>query len=354
MSDLIATSDLVTADYEQNSSDYYNEDYEDEMCVKTEVRKFGAIVTTVFFSVVIVFSVVGNLLVLVILGKYENLKSMTNAFLLNLALSDLIFTLGLPFWASYDIHNWIFGKTACKAVSFIFDVGYYSSIIFLTTMTIHRYMAVVHPMSVVISRKSFYCVVTSSIVWVASCLAATPALLFKTSYVNNNDNSLHCEYESTRWKLVGTYQRNVFFLISFAVIIFCYTQILLRLFRPNSHTRHKTVRLILIIVVVFFLGWAPYNVTLFLQSLAYWQLKPFDSCKINITVDYVFYVGRLLAFSHCCLNPIFYMFMGIKFRNHLKQLLWYCGDTTNIHRRHSRLIYSNASMPTVTSFQDQF
>ncbi|XP_062376298.1 chemokine XC receptor 1-like [Sardina pilchardus] len=315
-------TDLTTAeyDYDQTSTDYYSDDYEDEMCVKEEVQKFGAIVTTVFFSVVIIFSVLGNILVLVILVKYENLKSMTNAFLLNLALSDLIFTLGLPIWAFDEIYSWVLGETACKAVSFIFDVGYYSSIIFLTTMTIHRYMGVVHPMSVVTSRKSFYCVVTSSVVWVASCLAATPALL-KSIYVNNNFNTTHCTYEDSRWKLVETYQRNGFFLISFAVIAFCYTQILLRLFRPNSHTRHKTVRLILIIVVFFFLGWAPYNVALFLQSLVFWELKPFNDCSVSTTVDYVFYVGRLVAFSHCSLNPIFYMFMGTKFRNHLKKLL---------------------------------
>ncbi|XP_031415734.1 chemokine XC receptor 1-like isoform X2 [Clupea harengus] len=341
----------ITTEY---TTVYYDEDYDDEMCKTSEVRKFGAIVTTVFFSVVIVFSVVGNLLVLVVLVKYENLKSMTNAFLLNLALSDIIFTVGLPFWASYDIHTWTFGEAGCKAVSFIFDMGFYSSIIFLTIMTIHRYMAVVHPMSVVISRKSFHCVVTSLTVWVASGLAATPAL-FKTEGFNPNDNSTHCYYENTTWMLVGTYQQNVFFLVSFTVIAFCYSQILLRLLRPTSHTRHKTVRLIQSIVVVFFLGWAPYNVALFLRSLPFWELKPFNDCSVSNSVEYVFYVCRLVAFSHCCLNPVFYVFMGIKFRTHLKKLLrYYCGEVAEPQRRHSRLIYSNAcTLPTVTSFHDQ-
>ncbi|KAL2097026.1 hypothetical protein ACEWY4_006233 [Coilia grayii] len=321
-------------------SDYY--DIGAEMCEKEAVRKFGAIVTTVFFSLVIVFSVVGNLLVLVILVKYENLKSMTNAFLLNLALSDIIFTVGLPFWASYDIHSWTFGTTACKVVSFIFDVGFYSSTIFLTTMTIHRYMAVVHPMSIVVARKSFYCFVTSLTVWVTSCLAAVPAAIFKTAMHNENDGSWHCDYGNVEWMMVGAYQQNGFFLISFTVISFCYAQILLRLLRPTSHTRHKTVRLILIIVVIFFLGWAPYNVALCLQTLMFWGVAPFNSCNVSTTIDYVFYVSRLVAFSHCCLNPVFYVFVGIKFRNHLKKLLWYyCGGMGEAQRRHSRLIYSN-------------
>lgn len=340
-SDSVAEDGTVTKFTDETSPNYiYDEDYDDEVCKTAEVRKFGGIVTLVFFCMVIVFSVVGNLLVLVILVKFENLKSMTNAFLLNLALSDLIFTMGLPFWASSDLYGWTFGSAGCKAVSFVFDVGYYSSIIFLTTMTIHRCAAVVRPMSVVISRKTLYCVAMSLAVWVTSCLASTPGLLFKTEIKNQIDQLLHCSGDAT-WRLVDTYQRNIFFLVSFSIIAYCYTLILLRLLRPNSHTRHKTVRLILIIVVVFFLGWAPYNVALFLDTLSYFQLKAFTNCDISNKVHYMFYVGRLVAFSHCCLNPIFYMFMGIKFRNHLKRLLWHYCRGTDAQQRHSRLIYSN-------------
>ncbi|XP_063049031.1 chemokine XC receptor 1 [Engraulis encrasicolus] len=327
------------------------------MCEKDDVRKFGAVVTTVFFSLVVVFSVIGNVLVLVILIKYENLKSMTNAFLFNLAVSDLIFTVGLPFWAYYDIYTWTFGAfgtEVCKVVSFIFDVGFYSSAIFLTTMTIHRYMAVVHPMTTMGSRRTLYCLLTSLTIWLASCLLAVPAAILKTAQSNQNDNSLHCEYNHLEWKIVGAYMQNGFFLVSFAIISFCYIQILLRLLRPTSHTRHKTVRLIFIIVVVFFLGWAPYNVAVFLRERCDRMLPPFDNCDVCKTVDYAHYVTRLVAFSHCCLNPVFYVFMGIKFRNHLKNLLRYCGGMTDVQRRHSRLIYSNAStLSRVTSFNEQ-
>ncbi|XP_063075991.1 chemokine XC receptor 1-like [Engraulis encrasicolus] len=250
------------------------------MCEKDDVRKFGAVATTVFFSVVVVLSVIGNVLVLSGVVYYKNLKSMTNTFLLNLALSDLVFTIGLPFWAYYDIYTWTFGDFGtelCKVVRFIFDVGFYSSTIFLTTMTIHRYMVVFHPMSTI---------------------------------------SWHCEYDSQVWKRVGAYLQNGFFLVSFAIISFCYLQILLQFLRPTSHTRHKTVPLIFITVVIFFLGWAPYNVALFLTTLCDRLLSPFDNCDACKTVDYMYYVSRLVAFSHCCLKPLF---MGIKFQNHLRK-----------------------------------
>ncbi|XP_070297232.1 atypical chemokine receptor 2-like, partial [Salvelinus sp. IW2-2015] len=46
----------------------YDEEYENELCSKTDVVRFGALVTPMVLSVVIVLSLVGNLLVLVILA----------------------------------------------------------------------------------------------------------------------------------------------------------------------------------------------------------------------------------------------------------------------------------------------
>ncbi|KAG7488271.1 hypothetical protein MATL_G00033200 [Megalops atlanticus] len=150
---------------EESTTLYYDDYYEDEMCHKSGVNKFESIATPIFFSVVIALSLVGNILVLVILALYENLRSLTNTFILNLALSDLVFTFGLPFWAFYHMWGWTLGGDACKAVNFIFNTGFYSSIVFLTMMTIHRYLAVVHPLSDFGSKKCCYGITTSIIIW---------------------------------------------------------------------------------------------------------------------------------------------------------------------------------------------
>uniref|UniRef100_A0A672SM30 X-C motif chemokine receptor 1 n=1 Tax=Sinocyclocheilus grahami TaxID=75366 RepID=A0A672SM30_SINGR len=317
----------LTQSYEISSTlDYYDYNFtngsiDGGICIKKNAIQFATAITPVIFIIIVLFSCVGNTLVVWVLVKYENLKSLTNTFLLNLALSDLIFTFGLPFWAYYYIYGWTLGDPACKAVNFVFYTGYYSSIIFLTVLTIHRYMAVVHPMSVVMSRKSLHCYVTSLVIWIISLCAAIP---------------------QARFNSVVTYLQNSFFIIAFVIIAFCYTVILGRLLRPTSHTRRKTVQLILFIVVFFFLGWGPYNVAIFLDSLISWKVSPFNDCKLSESIDYLMYVSRMVAFSHCCLNPVFYVFMGIKFRNHLKKMLWtYCKNNTETQNRHSRLIYSN-------------
>ncbi|XP_016146318.1 chemokine XC receptor 1-like [Sinocyclocheilus grahami] len=332
----------------------YNESFEDDICIKTNVIQFGKAVTPVIFLIVVLFSCVGNTLVLWVLVKFENLKSLTNTFLLNLALSDLIFTFGLPFWAYYYMYGWTLGDPACKAVNFVFYTGYYSSIIFLTVLTVHRYMAVVHPMSVVMSRKSLHCYATSIAIWIISLCAAIPQARFNTvvsdqfdAFMESQNNGtnvfLLCAFDDKiNWKLMNTYMQNYFFIIAFVIIAFCYTVILGRLLRPTSHTRRKTVQLILFIVVFFFLGWGPYNMAIFLDSLIAWEISPFSDCKLSKSIDYWMYISQMVAFSHCCLNPVFYVFMGIKFRNHLKKILrTFCKNNTEPQNRHSRLIYSN-------------
>ncbi|KAG1960741.1 chemokine XC receptor [Pimephales promelas] len=146
--------------------DYYDTDYGDQLCRKDEVVKVGSIIIPVIFSLVVVLSCIGNILVLVILALYESLKSLTNVFILNLALSDLLFTFGLPFWTSYFVWGWTFGEIGCKAVKFLFYVGFYSSVLFLTLMTIQRYMAVVHPLSDWEKCRGFS--VAPFIVWILS------------------------------------------------------------------------------------------------------------------------------------------------------------------------------------------
>lgn len=326
-----------------NTTDYSNStDYSSDGCNNNEVNEFDSGVTPIFFTVVIVFSFVGNLLVLWILIKYEDLKSLTNAFLLNLAISDLLFTVGLPFWAWYHFKDWIFGDTGCKLVSFVFYLGFYSSLIFLTVMTVHRYIAVMYPLSVALNKKLYYCVVMSVLIWFFSICAAIPEIIFK-SLVSSSHGTKHCDYygEHHYWKLFGIYQQNVFFLVALLTIAYCYICILGRLLRPMSHTRPKTVKLILCIVIVFFIGWIPYNVTIFLDSLISWEIAPFNTCEAHETIGYIYSISRLIAFSHCCLNPVFYVFVGIKFRSHLKKMLKnFCGHEES-QPRNSRFIYSN-------------
>ncbi|GAA6233855.1 chemokine XC receptor 1-like [Lates japonicus] len=312
-----------TAISEALNDSLYDYDYDDEVCEKGEVVQFGSIIVPVFFSLVITLSLTGNILVLVILALYENLKSLTNIFILNLAISDLVFTTGLPFWAIYHIWGWVFSEALCKIVTFVFFTGFYSSILFLTIMTIYRYVAVVHPLSDLRTQKLSSGIFMSFLMWIISFGAAMPSLLHSSlvSVYHKGTVSWGCEYNAIKWKIIAASQQNIFFLAAFVVMGYCYIQILRRVAKTRSHTKNRAVKLVFCIVAVFFIGWVPYNVVIFLKTLADSRVAPLNECHINIRLDYAFYVCRLVAFSHCCLNPVFYAFVGVKFRSHLKSML---------------------------------
>ncbi|XP_062284217.1 chemokine XC receptor 1-like [Scomber scombrus] len=322
---------------------YYTVEYENEICDRTSTNEFAAIFIPVFFSIVVILSLFGNILVIVILAKYENLKSLTNAFILNLAMSDLLFTAGLPFWAYSHMYGWTLGEPACKIVNFVFFIGFDSSGIILILMTVHRYVAVMNPFSDIVSTKGFYSVLASVMIWAVSILVASPAFVF--TKVNTDLDPNLCEYINSNSKLWGIYQQNILFLVISVVFVFCYSLIIYRLLRPTAQRRkNKTLKLIFILMVVFFVSWGPYNIVLFLNSFYYFPKESVNStdaaraCEKDKQQYYTIYVSSFFAYSHCCLNPVFYVFVGVKFKNHLKKMMKSWGHkNTSIRSRHSRL-----------------
>ncbi|XP_010005705.1 PREDICTED: chemokine XC receptor 1 [Chaetura pelagica] len=269
--------------------------------------------TTVIYTLAFLFSLVGNTLVLWILFKYEILTSLTNIFIMNLCVSDLVFSCMLPFWAVDQSLGWIFGEFLCKAVNAVFSVGYYSGVFFLTLMTMLRYLFVVNPLSTLRSQTQCCGFLVSLAVWAGSILMVVPEVIH-TTVQDNLEGGKTCDYADWKWKKVDIYQRNVLFLVSFGVIVFCYIKILIILLRTKSRRKHRTVKLILIIVVAFFLCWAPYNILSFLITF------PPPTCQYEKDSMLAFHISRKIAYSHCCLNPVLYVFVGVKFKSHLLRL----------------------------------
>ncbi|XP_059801257.1 C-C chemokine receptor type 2-like [Hypanus sabinus] len=310
----------VTTEYPDYS------DYE-FICDKEPVNDFAKQLMPPFYSLVLMLSLLGNGLVLVILVKYEYLKTITNIFILNLAISDLLSAISLPFWAVHHILGWIFGNVMCKIMSAVFNIGFYSGIMFLTLMTIDRYLAVVHAISAVRSRKVRYAAITSTFVWLVSIIATIPEFLFSES-MKGDDNKFICDNTypkstSVPWILLKNSQQNaLFFILPLIIIVYCYFKIIQTIIKCRTVQKHRTLRVIFSIVVVFFLCWAPYNVVIFLRSLEELNILDSQNCDYDKRMDYAYTISHSIAYFHCCLNPIFYAFVGEKFRRHL---IYFCG-----------------------------
>lgn len=294
-------------------------------CQKAQERAFGAQLLPPLYSVVFVIGLVGNILVVLVLMQYKRLKSMTSIYLLNLAISDLIFLFTLPFWIDYKVKDdWIFGDAMCKLLFGFFFLGLYSKIFFIILLTIDRYLAIVHAVFALRARTITFGIITSIVVWVLAVLASVPGLYFsKTQWeFTHHTCSIHFPPESfTKWKQFQALKLNIMGLVlPLLVMIVCYTGIIKILLRRPNEKKAKAVRLIFVIMIIFFLFWTPYNLSVFVAAF---QDSLFTrKCEQSRQLDLAIQVTEVIAYTHCCINPVIYVFVGERFRKYLRQLFY--------------------------------
>lgn len=299
-----------------------------KLCAKENVTKFSAKFIPFFYYVNFLLSYLGNGLVLYIIYKYEKLNTVTNIFLLNLVLSNILFASSFPFWAMYHLSEWSFGVALCKIVSSAYFIGFYSSILFLTLMTFDRYLAVVHAVTAAKSRKKTYAVIASVAVWCISIVASVKELVLRNVY-RIPVYGLMCEEsgfsESTmrRWLLVSYYQQFlVFFLLPLFMVMYCYISITVRILSTRMKEKCRAIKLIFVIIFTFFACWTPYNIIILLRAVQISRVsEEGESCSVSEKLDYALYVTRNIAYLYCCISPVFYTFVGKKFQSHFKRLI---------------------------------
>uniref|UniRef100_A0A3B1JXK8 Si:cabz01093077.1 n=1 Tax=Astyanax mexicanus TaxID=7994 RepID=A0A3B1JXK8_ASTMX len=296
-------------------TDYYDYLNDTQPC-DTNVSLLNPAVMTVIFYLVFVLGLLGNSMVLWVLLKVMRLKTMTDVCLLNLALSDLLIVLSLPWWALYN-QGYHFGAHAvCKAMAGAYNLGFYSGILFVTLMSVDRYLAIVHAVSTMGARTLRYGAAVSLVIWIISFCAALPEAIFAGMTFDNNVTQCSKIYPSKQvkaWKLFRNFSENtVGLFISLPITVYCYIQILLVLRRMKNSKKGRAMKLIFTIVAAFVTFWVPYNVVVFLQTLQH--LDVIDTCNGIRWITAALGLTETLALVHCCVNPVIYAFVGEKFR----------------------------------------
>ncbi|XP_063117113.1 C-C chemokine receptor type 1 isoform X2 [Cavia porcellus] len=292
-------------------------------CQKVAVKAFGAQLLPPLYSLVFIIGVVGNILVVLVLMKFKRLRSMTSIYLLNLAVSDLLFLFTLPFLIHYILKDtWVFGHAMCKLLSGLYYVGLYSEIFFIILLTIDRYLAIVHAVFALQARTVTFGIITSVVTWVLAILASIPGLYFSKAQweITRHTCSLYYPNESLKaWQRFQALKLNLLgFILPLVVMVICYTGIINILLRRPNEKKAKAVRLIFTIMIIFFLFWTPYNLAVFVSAFQEHMFTNF--CEQSRQLDLALQVTEVIAYTHCCVNPIIYVFVGEKFRKYLHQL----------------------------------
>uniref|UniRef100_A0A8C6V054 G-protein coupled receptors family 1 profile domain-containing protein n=1 Tax=Neogobius melanostomus TaxID=47308 RepID=A0A8C6V054_9GOBI len=324
-----------TIDDTSEAYDYTYIDYNEYDMSKFEpcsYKRHGAYFLPILFTLFFLLGFVGNVLVLWVIVCGVRLKSMTDVCLLNLAVADLLLVCTLPFLAHQAWDQWRCGDAMCKLVLGIYNIVFYCGIFFICLMSIDRYLAIVHAIYAMRARTRSYGMIAAGVTWMVGFLASFPDNLFLQeksmgdrmlcfpSYPAN-DESEHNNGSEFRhfWRVFSVFKMNVMGLfVPLLIMGFCYSQILWRLMSSQT-SKKQAIRLVVIVVIVFFCCWVPYNIASFFKALE--LLGVYTECASSQAIVLALQVTQAVSYSHSCLNPILYVFVGEKFKKHLMRLI---------------------------------
>ncbi|XP_035473161.2 C-C chemokine receptor type 6a isoform X1 [Scophthalmus maximus] len=392
-----------------NQSDY---DYDYDVvtpCSYQNNHSVALVVGQYVHSVIFVLGFLGNSLVIVTYAFYKRTKSMTDVYLLNVAVADLLFVLSLPLIVYNELWSWPMGPVACKLLRGSYSVNLYSGMLLLACISADRYIAIVQARRSFRLRSLAYSRLICALVWTFAFLLSVPTFYFYNWYepshtrdsflyereernrtftrdafpyegeernrtftrdafpyegeernrtftrdafpyegqeANGSSRSPHyvCEFSfmdddaaRTTKVAVPSTQLAVGFFLPLLVMISCYSAIVVTLLRARNFQRHRAVRVVLAVVAVFLVCHLPYNVALFHDTVSMFQQQ---TCEASDALQVAKTVTQTVAYLHCCLNPVLYAFVGVKFRNHFLRIvqdLWCLGKRYIAPRRFSRV-----------------
>ncbi|XP_004704055.1 C-C chemokine receptor type 3 [Echinops telfairi] len=296
----------------------YND--EEQPCEAINIKDLLAQFLPPLYSLVFIVGLLGNAVVVVILAKYRRLSVMTNIYLLNLAISDLLFLATLPFWIHHARWGkWGFGHPLCKLITGLYYLGLYGEIFFIILLTIDRYLAIVHAVFALRTRTVAFGIITSIFTWALAGLAALPEFIFHEVQGDAEDPVCGPHYpegQEDTWKRFHALRMNILGLVlPLLILAFCYSGIIRALLKCPSRQKSKAIRLIFVIMVVFFLFWTPYSLVLLL--LAFQGILPDNNCEQSKQLHLTLAVTEVVLYTHSCINPIIYAFVGERFQKYL-------------------------------------
>ncbi|XP_029428955.1 C-C chemokine receptor type 7 isoform X2 [Rhinatrema bivittatum] len=308
-------------DYNTTITPNYN-NYEIE-CSKSDVRKFSAWFLPAMYTLVCLVGLLGNSLVMLTYIYFKRLKTMTDLYLLNLALADIIFLFTLPFWAFSVARYWAFGDF-CKVANCIYKMSFFSGMLLLMLISLDRYFAIVQAASAHRhrSRALFIGKLSCIFIWVLAFFLSIPDLIH-SEVLGAKDKPVRCTITSNNIQSfianLKISQMVIGFLIPLLVMSFCYSQIIKTLLQARNFEKYKAIKVIIAVVIVFVVFQLPYNTVLLVKTISSFNSN--QNCEASKRLDIAEDITKSLACFRCCLNPFLYAFIGIKFRNDLFKLL---------------------------------
>uniref|UniRef100_A0A3Q0QU23 Apelin receptor 2 n=1 Tax=Amphilophus citrinellus TaxID=61819 RepID=A0A3Q0QU23_AMPCI len=264
-----------------------------------------------------------------------------------LALADLCFLVTLPLWAIYTAmgYHWPFGQPLCQISSFLTALNMYASVFSLSMLSVERYWVLTgrrhssHHAPRSCPSKSLWIL---GGVWVLAGVLALPGLLLRSvqesiflSCQMDYSMLIRAELEEEEkertemwWTAALSLKSTLIgFLLPLIILLVCYcslAQLLSRHFgrgpHPDRRRQRRLLRVIVTLVMAFFLCWLPLHVNKTVSLLLEFGFVPY-SCSLDQILLAAHPYVTCLAYLNSCLNPLLYAACDPSFRKRCRGAL---------------------------------
>ncbi|XP_068632489.1 pyrokinin-1 receptor-like [Battus philenor] len=302
---------------------------------------------TITYTIIFITGVIGNILTCTVIVRNKSLRTATNYYLISLAISDLLLLIsGMPqevysIWSKWP---YIFGQTFCVLRGLAAETSTNASVLTITLFTIERYLAICHPFVSHKMSKLSRAIRHVIFLWICSFILALPqALQFG---LRDHQGVIMCL--QTQVIIPHSFEISTFFFFfaPMIAITVLYSLIGLRLKNSqvgrndnqcenlvrhlpsldririkNHQSTERVVKMLVAVVVAFFVCWAPFHAQ---RLVAIYGTREDHHAKSPILLDIysvLTYISGVFYYMSTCVNPIFYHIMSHKFRDAFKNSL---------------------------------
>ncbi|XP_076875981.1 neuropeptide FF receptor 1 like 1 [Brachyhypopomus gauderio] len=285
------------------------------------------------YLLVLLMCVGGNGLVCTVLLRNRNMRSVTNLFILNLAVSDLLVGVFCVPTTLIDnlISGWPFSQNACTLNNLVQGMSVSASVFTLVAIAVDRYIGILYPFRPRLRPVSalfsiFFIWLLAFAIIFPSAATLTVIRLDDTYMVEDNQTyPLFVCYEN--WphaamrRIYTTFIFVHVYVAPLALISLMYGCIALKLsgsLQPNSSSRAcrgrskrrvKVIKMLTTVAVLFMVSWLPLWSLMLLTDY-----RELDRQQIDFLSSYLFPVAHWLAFFNSGVNPVIYGFFNENFR----------------------------------------
>lgn len=202
-------------------------------------KEWQPAVQILLYSFIFLLSVLGNTLVITVLIRNKRMRTVTNIFLLSLAVSDLMLCLFcMPFNLIPNLlKDFIFGSAVCKTTTYFMGTSVSVSTFNLVAISLERYGAICRPLQSRVWQTKSHALKVIAATWCLSFTIMTPYPIYSNLVPftkSNNQTANMCRFllpSDAMQQSWQTFLLLILFLIPGIVMVVAYGLISLELYQ---------------------------------------------------------------------------------------------------------------------------